>query len=77
MNTKEKILLISFSIFLNKGYESTTMNDLVNASGLSKGAFYHYFQNKEMLYNAVIDTFFLSYFKNIEWDGLGIKISRN
>ncbi len=34
------------------------MNEIVNASGLSKGAFYHYFQSKERLFAEVIDTFF-------------------
>lgn len=65
--TRDKILFISFKTFLNKGYEHTTMKDLVLASGLSKGAFYHYFSNKEMLYNAVIDTYFLAYFQEVEW----------
>lgn len=68
METKEKILHISFSIFLNKGYKNTTLNNLINASELSKGAFYHYFSSKEALYIAVIDTFFLSYFRKVEWD---------
>jgi len=66
-NTKEKILFISFQTFLNNGFENTTISDLVKNTGVSKGAFYHYFPNKETLYNAVIDTFFLSYFKNIDW----------
>jgi AcrR family transcriptional regulator len=68
MNTKEKILFIAFQIFLNMGFENTTMNDLVKKSGVSKGAFYHYFPNKEALYNAVIDKFFLVYFKQINWN---------
>ncbi len=68
MNTKEKILFIAFQTFLNMGFENTTMNDLVRKSGVSKGAFYHYFPNKEALYNAVIDKFFLVYFKQIDWN---------
>jgi AcrR family transcriptional regulator len=34
------------------------MNEIVNATGLSKGAFYHYFQSKEHLFVEVINTFF-------------------
>ncbi len=67
MNTKEKILFIAFQTFLNNGFEKTTMKDLVIKTGVSKGAFYHYFPNKEALYNAVIDKFFLVYFKNPDW----------
>ena len=68
MTTKEKILQISFQTFLNKGFEYTTMNGLVKVSGISKGAFYHYFPNKKALYNAVIDRFFLSFYRAINWD---------
>lgn len=41
------------------------MNEIVNATGLSKGAFYHYFESKEQLFAEVIDTF---YFKNMVID---------
>ena len=34
------------------------MNEIVNASGLSKGAFYHHFQSKEHLFVEIINTFF-------------------
>jgi len=67
-NTKEKILYIAFETFLNHGFQSTTMNDLVKVANLSKGAFYHYYSNKTELYNAVIDRYFLSYFKQVDWE---------
>ena len=67
-NTKDKILYIAFETFLNHGFQTTTMNDLVKAANLSKGAFYHYYSNKTELYNAVIDRYFLSYFKQVEWE---------
>ncbi|RMH62994.1 MAG: TetR/AcrR family transcriptional regulator, partial [Calditrichaeota bacterium] len=76
MTTKEKLLHISFQTFLNNGYENTSMNDLVKASGLSKGAFYHYYPNKQALYAAVINTYFLSYYQNIPWESFE-KISFN
>lgn len=34
------------------------MNEIVNATGLSKGAFYHYFESKEKLFVEVINTFY-------------------
>jgi len=68
MKTKDKILQVSFQTFLNKGYENTSMNDLVKATGISKGAFYYYFSNKKALYNAIIDHFFLSFYKSIKWE---------
>lgn len=37
------------------------MSELVSASGLSKGAFYHYFSSKEELYHYTIEKFFLRF----------------
>ena len=68
MKTKDKILLVSFQAFLNKGYENTSMNNLVTATGISKGAFYYYFSNKKALYNAVIDRYFLAFYRTINWE---------
>lgn len=43
---RDALLLIAFRLFLKNGYEQTRMQDLVAASGLSKGAFHHYFRAK-------------------------------
>jgi AcrR family transcriptional regulator len=66
--TKDHILQVSLKLFLNYGYKDTSMSSLVLASGLSKGAFYHYFKNKEQLYYNVIDEFFISYINVFDWD---------
>ncbi|WP_375563147.1 TetR/AcrR family transcriptional regulator [Bernardetia sp. OM2101] len=57
-STKENILISSFRIFLEKGYEKATMNELVKASKVSKGAFYHYFTGKEELFDVTIEKYF-------------------
>lgn len=36
-------------LFFTRGYESTTVNDIIREAGVSKGAFYHYFPSKEAL----------------------------
>lgn len=58
--TKEHIILTSFRLFLEKGYKEVTMSALVKATGLSKGAFYHYFENKEQLFIETLDNLFFS-----------------
>ncbi len=58
--TKEHIILTSFRLFLQKGYKEVTMSMLVKATGLSKGAFYHYFENKEQLFVETLDNLFFS-----------------
>jgi AcrR family transcriptional regulator len=44
-------------LFLEKGYERTTINDVIAATGLSKGAFYHHFASKEELLEAIAQRF--------------------
>lgn len=58
--TKEYILFESFRLFLEKGYDKVSMNELVRVSGMSKGAFYHYFTSKEELYKEAIITHFIA-----------------
>jgi len=46
-NKKIELLSIAESIFLIKGYEQTSIADILKESGISKGGFYHYFSSKE------------------------------
>ncbi len=54
-------------IFLEKGYDSTSIQDIVNALGMSKGAIYHHFKSKEELYTGVINDYYArgEWFENI------------
>jgi AcrR family transcriptional regulator len=45
------------ALFLQKGYERTTINDVIAATALSKGAFYHHFRAKEDLLEAIAARF--------------------
>ena len=48
-NTKSKIVSSAWNLFYVNGYENTTIDDIVEASGTSKGSFYHYFSGKDEL----------------------------
>lgn len=69
-DTKGFILETAFKLFLDKGYRNTSMSDLVSESQLSKGAFYHYFKNKEELYQEVINRYFISYYDQVDWNAV-------
>ena len=59
--TVERILDVSQRLFLEKGYENTTIQDIVDElGGLTKGAVYHHFKSKEEIMDAVGDRMFLS-----------------
>ena len=57
-DTKSHILMVSLKLFLQKNFKEVTMKEIVKETGLSKGAFYHYFESKEQLFYEIIDFFF-------------------
>lgn len=48
-NAKRDIMENAALIFSQKGYNQTSIQDISNASGYSKGHIYYHFQNKEKL----------------------------
>lgn len=56
-NTKEFIIDEAFKLFLNHSYEAVSISDISNAIGLTKGALYHHFKNKEELFKSVVDNY--------------------
>ena len=55
-NDKKKIILMSaVKVLTTKGFYSSTMDDIVAESNMSKGAIYHYYSSKKDVYLAVID----------------------
>ena len=51
--TVQKILDVSLKLFGEKGYEKTTIQDIVDALGMSKGAIYHHFKSKDDIIEAL------------------------
>jgi AcrR family transcriptional regulator len=51
---KEQIVLNSLKLFSLKGYLSTSLEDILQNSHISKGGFYNYFKSKEDLFHAVL-----------------------
>jgi AcrR family transcriptional regulator len=47
--TKSKVLQEAITLFNTKGYRATSLSDITNATGLTKGAIYRHFENKEQL----------------------------
>ncbi len=54
MTRKEQIVLNSLKLFSLKGYLSTSLDDILQDSQISKGGFYNYFKSKEDLFHAVL-----------------------
>ena len=54
-DTKGRILKAAGSLYSNHGCEGTTLEDILTSSGITKGAFYHYFKSKDDLCIALLD----------------------
>ena len=62
---REKIITAAFSLFLNKGYKKTSLNDIIIATNSSKGAIYHHFKSKHAIYLAALDEYFFKLYDTL------------
>ena len=53
--TIQKILDTAEQLFIEKGYDHASLQDIIETTGLSKGAIYHHFASKEDMFYAVCD----------------------
>ena len=60
---KDRIVSAAWELFYEKGYDATTVDDIIRLSDTSKGSFYYYFDGKDALLNTlstVLDDLYLS-----------------
>ena len=60
-NTKSRIVEAAWALFYEKGYDDTTVEDIVRRSETSKGSFYHYFESKDALLGSLAYLFDAKY----------------
>lgn len=56
-NTKSKIVNAAWRLFYEQGYDNTTVEEIIDESGTSKGSFYHYFDGKDALLGTLSTLF--------------------
>jgi AcrR family transcriptional regulator len=54
--TKRNLIEVARQLFAKKGVDSTTMNEIAEASGYGRRTLYTYFKNKKDVYKAVIGS---------------------
>lgn len=52
---KDQILDVSLSLFLEKGYDKTSINDILQHSDIARGTLYYHFESKEAIMDAIIE----------------------
>lgn len=56
--SRQHILDAALKLFSHKGYGATSVRDIAEAAGLSKGNVYHHFPDKETIFRALLDRYF-------------------
>ena len=52
---KQELLNIAYELFIQKGYEETSIDDIITQAHIAKGTYYYHFPSKEATLEAVID----------------------
>ena len=52
---KQELLKLAYRMFIEKGYENTSIDEIVAKAGIAKGTYYYYFASKEATLEAVIE----------------------
>lgn len=54
--TRTRIMDAAVKLFSSHGYNSSSVDDICKEAGISKGAFYHHFESKQILFLALLDV---------------------
>jgi AcrR family transcriptional regulator len=52
---RSELIACAQKLFYSKGYESTSVRDIVDEAGVAKGTFYYYFDSKQSILEATVD----------------------
>ena len=52
---KQQLLQIAYGMFLSKGYENTSVDEIIAEANIAKGTYYYYFESKEQMLEEVIE----------------------
>ncbi|OLS35148.1 TetR family transcriptional regulator [Bacillus sp. MRMR6] len=70
---KQHVIKMAHQLFIDKGYQATSIQDILDYSGISKGTFYNYFSSKSELLIAI----YKSIYKKLQKERNEILIGQN
>ncbi|EJO95070.1 TetR family transcriptional regulator [Ectopseudomonas mendocina DLHK] len=64
--TRQRIFDVAQSIIARKGFSAVGLNEVLNAAGVPKGSFYHYFASKDAFGTALLEHYFETYLADMD-----------
>lgn len=52
---KKELVRKAYELFIIKGYENTSVDDIIASAGIAKGTYYYYFESKEQILEEVVN----------------------
>ena len=54
---RKELLNIAGNLFISKGFDNTSITDILNEAGIARGTLYYYFKSKEEIMDAIIEEY--------------------
>lgn len=52
---KKELIKIAYNLFITKGYENTSIDEIITKAGIAKGTYYYHFESKEQMLEEVVN----------------------
>lgn len=52
---KKELIKIAYELFITKGYENTSVDEIIAKAGIAKGTYYYHFESKEQMLEDVVN----------------------
>lgn len=52
---KKELIKIAYDLFITKGYENTSVDEIIAKAGIAKGTYYYHFESKEQMLEEVVN----------------------
>lgn len=52
---KKELIKIAYNLFITKGYENTSVDEIISVAGIAKGTYYYHFESKEQMLEEVVN----------------------
>ena len=63
MNTKQLILEKTLKLMIEKQNSLLSIREIIATTEIATGGIYHYFSNKDEIYNEIIERYYINYYK--------------